>query len=198
MWTINRTPIHRCHPNKERRLGTSWVQICCDYEVLRLWRSVFCLNFTNICYVYLFKETRDFSVLKYHGRKLLPRLGAFESLYYALDLNNESCHVTLEAQCFSDLQMWWKKQWLLNWLFQTNQFTCNEFEDVSSIQWKEALLGVSPSHKLIVIGVYMGASVRDRKHFQKHHILATTLLETLVDFPLSPVSVSHSQNFSRF
>jgi len=32
-----------------------------------------------------------------YGRKLLPRLGAFESLYYALDLNNESCHVTLEA-----------------------------------------------------------------------------------------------------
>eukprot|EP00435_Cladocopium_sp_Y103_P019596 s583_g4.t1 len=27
-----------------------------------------------------------------YGRKLLPRLGAFESLYYALDLNSDSCH----------------------------------------------------------------------------------------------------------
>lgn len=86
--------------NKERRLGTSWVQICCDYEVLRLWRSFFCLILPT-CHVYLFKETGDFSVT-FHGRKLLPRLGTFESLYYALDLNNESCHVTLEAQCFSD------------------------------------------------------------------------------------------------
>jgi hypothetical protein len=30
--------------------------------------------------------------LEFLQRKLLPRLGAFESLYYALDLNSESCH----------------------------------------------------------------------------------------------------------
>lgn len=64
-------------------------------------KIIFLFDFTNICHVYFFKETGDFSV-PFHGRKLLPRLGAFESLYYALDLNNESCHVTLEAQCFSD------------------------------------------------------------------------------------------------
>ena len=30
-----------------------------------------------------------------YGKKLVPRMGSFESLYYALDLNNESCKVPL-------------------------------------------------------------------------------------------------------
>ena len=30
-----------------------------------------------------------------YGKKLIPRMGSFESLYYALDLNNESCRVPL-------------------------------------------------------------------------------------------------------
>eukprot|EP00913_Durusdinium_trenchii_P018712 g17583.t1 len=32
-----------------------------------------------------------------YGRKLLPRMGTFESLYYALDLNSDSCHMDMEA-----------------------------------------------------------------------------------------------------
>lgn len=31
------------------------------------------------------------------ARKLLPRMGAFESLYYALGLNSDTCHVEMEA-----------------------------------------------------------------------------------------------------
>lgn len=33
-----------------------------------------------------------------YGRKLLPRMGAFESLYYALDLNSDSCHTEMKAE----------------------------------------------------------------------------------------------------
>jgi len=32
-----------------------------------------------------------------YGKKLLPRQGAFESLYYALDLNSADCHETLQG-----------------------------------------------------------------------------------------------------
>eukprot|EP00438_Fugacium_kawagutii_P011917 Skav226414 [mRNA] locus=scaffold3528:13934:24652:+ [translate_table: standard] len=42
--------------------------------------------------------TSEWRKLAYaYGRKLLPRLGAFESLYYALGLNSDSCHVEMEA-----------------------------------------------------------------------------------------------------
>ena len=30
-----------------------------------------------------------------YGKKLIPRMGGFEALYYALELNNESCRVPL-------------------------------------------------------------------------------------------------------
>ncbi|CAJ1407030.1 unnamed protein product [Effrenium voratum] len=33
-----------------------------------------------------------------YGKKLLPRMGAFESLYYALDLNSGDCHAVLEGE----------------------------------------------------------------------------------------------------
>mmetsp|Transcript_735 Transcript_735/g.1309 ORF Transcript_735/g.1309 Transcript_735/m.1309 type:complete len:790 (-) Transcript_735:142-2511(-) len=32
-----------------------------------------------------------------YGKKLLPRMGAFESLYYALDLNSADCHAILQG-----------------------------------------------------------------------------------------------------
>lgn len=32
-----------------------------------------------------------------YGKKLIPRMGAFESLYYALDLNSPDCHVDLKS-----------------------------------------------------------------------------------------------------
>jgi len=32
-----------------------------------------------------------------YGKKLLPRMGSFESLYYALDLNSQGCHTALDG-----------------------------------------------------------------------------------------------------
>lgn len=32
-----------------------------------------------------------------YGKKLIPRMGAFDSLYYALDLNSADCHAALES-----------------------------------------------------------------------------------------------------
>lgn len=37
-----------------------------------------------------------------YGKKLLPRMGAFESLYYALDLNSADCHTDLKSDAHVD------------------------------------------------------------------------------------------------
>ena len=112
----------------------------------------------------------------WNGRKLLPRLGAFESLYYALNLNDESCHVTLKAcsdcSCDGRINDCWTA-----YFKQTNSHLMSfEYPMERSTLW------CFTESQAYSYRICMGASICDQKHSQKH-IFATNSLRPWGNFP---------------